>query len=87
MFALLILLTLVDLGLGMLLVMLSGVMLFGLNNEGPMPGAALWLGAMVLCFLLPLVAWLLRERVGLPGAAGVAALPVLGALVVLAFGT
>lgn len=84
MLALLILFTVIDIGLGVLLVMVSGVALFGLQNEGPMPGVTLFMAAMVLCFALPLAAWLLRGRLGLPAAVGIAALPVIGGLIALA---
>jgi hypothetical protein len=80
---LLILFTVIDIAVGVLLLMVSGVAVFGWQNTGVQPEAPLFLLALVLCFALPLAAWLMRRRFGLPIATGIAALPALAALVVL----
>jgi hypothetical protein len=81
---LLILFTVIDIAIGVLLVMVSGVALFGWQNTGLQPEAPMFLLALVLCFALPLAAWILRGRLGMPASVGIAALPVIAGLVTLA---
>lgn len=67
MLAVLILATLADLGLAALLVAVSGFVLQGVNNTGPMmPEAALLVAFIALCVLAPLAAWILRARAARP---------------------
>jgi hypothetical protein len=67
--AALILATVADLALAALLVAVSGFVLQGVNNTGPMmPEAALLVGMIVLCLLAPVAAWVLRARAAGPAA-------------------
>ena len=57
--------TVLDLGLGVLLSSVSGFVLQGVNNNGPvMPDAILFLLMIALCFVAPIAAWSLRGRIG-----------------------
>jgi predicted membrane-bound mannosyltransferase len=76
MFILLILLTLADIGLGVLLIAVSGFILQGVNNTGPAPGSVAFVLMVALCFLAPLGGWWLRARAG-GWAVILAALPLL----------
>jgi len=68
MIAALVIATLADLGLAVLLVAVSGFMLQGLHNSGPvMPDAALFVAYVALCFVAPVAAWILRARSVSPG--------------------
>jgi len=59
MLAVLVLATVVDLAL----VAVSGVVLQGVNNTGPMmPEAALFVAFVALCVVAPVAAWILRAR-------------------------
>jgi len=77
---------LVDLGLGVLLVMLSGMILHGVNHTGPLDGAWLLVPAMVLCLAAPPAAWLFWQRLGPPGALLLVATPLVLAFLGLAVG-
>lgn len=81
MFVLLILLTLADVGLGVLLIAVSGFMLQGVNNTGPAPGATLYMLFIVPCLAAPALAWLLQGRIGAGWALALAALPLAAGLV------
>lgn len=81
-----ILLGLVDPGLGVLLVLLSGMILQGVNHTGPMDGAWLMVPAMVLCLAAPPAAWLFWQRLGPPGALLLVATPLVLAFPGLAGG-
>lgn len=57
----------VDLGLAVLLVGVSGFILQGVNNQGPMMPEAIFLMLMIaLCLAAPAAAWLLRARQASP---------------------
>lgn len=61
--AVLVLATIADLGLAALLVAVSGFVLQGVNNTGPlMPEAAFYVASVALCVLAPAAAWILRAR-------------------------
>ena len=61
----LIIATVLDLGLGLLLTGVSGFVLQGVNNTGPvMPDAILFVLVIALCFVAPIAAWSLRGRTG-----------------------
>jgi hypothetical protein len=62
MVAVLVVATVIDLGLAVLLVAVSGFILQGVNNTGPMPGAAWYVAFIVFCVAAPVAAWLLRKR-------------------------
>ena len=67
--AALVLATIADLGLAALLVAVSGFVLQGVNNTGPMmPEAAFLVGMIALCLLTPLAGWVLRARAARPAA-------------------
>jgi hypothetical protein len=51
-----------DFALGILLVAVSGVVLFGVNNTGPESGAAFVVFMILLCFAAPVAAFWLRRR-------------------------
>jgi len=72
----LIIVTLADLGLGALLIAVSGFILEGVNNTGPMvPESVLFVLMIALCFVAPLIAWVLRGRSGPAAALGIAVVP------------
>jgi len=54
--------TVIDLGLAALLVAVSGFILQGVNNTGPIPGAGWYVGFVVFCVAAPSAAWVLRRR-------------------------
>ena len=61
----LIIATVLDLGLGLLLASVSGFVLQGVNNTGPvMPNAIVFILMIALCFGAPIAAWSLRGRIG-----------------------
>jgi len=66
---LLVLATIIDLGIGVLFIAVSGFVLQGVNNTGPesMPTAVGFVAFVILCFAAPVAAWALRGR--LPAAA------------------
>lgn len=65
--ALLIVAGLADLALGVLLVAVSGFILQGVNNTGPMmPEAIFYVIVMGWCFIAPLAPWLLHIRLQAP---------------------
>jgi hypothetical protein len=86
MIAALVIATLADLGLAVLLVAVSGFVLQGVNNTGPvMPDAALYVAYVGLCVLAPLAAWILRARGARPAfVLWTASAPLLLAALVLA---
>jgi hypothetical protein len=52
-----------DIAIGCLLVALSGMFLYGVNNTGPMmSGGAVLLSLMVWCFAAPLLTIFFRQR-------------------------
>jgi hypothetical protein len=62
---------LADIALCVLLAALSGFILHGVNNTGPiMPDAIFYLALLLWCFVAPLLAIILRNRIG--GAARIA---------------
>lgn len=82
--ALLIILTVADLALGVLLISVSGFILEGVNNTGPMmPDAIYFVAELIGCFLAPLVAWGLRRRIGSQVALIIAGIPLVVALIAL----
>ncbi len=62
MIAVLVIATVIDLGLAVLLVAVSGFILEGVNNTGPMPGAMWYVAFIVFCVVAPAAAWILRHR-------------------------
>ncbi|TNF58974.1 MAG: hypothetical protein EP307_11330 [Rhodobacteraceae bacterium] len=63
--AFLVLAGLADVALGVLLIAVSGFVLQGVYNTGPMmPEAVFYVIMMAWCFLAPLVTWLSRSRLG-----------------------
>ena len=61
----LIIATVLDFGLRLLLASVSGFVLQGVNNTGPvMPDAILFILMIALCFGAPIAAWSLRGRIG-----------------------
>jgi hypothetical protein len=84
--AALVIATLLDLGLGLLLIAVSGFILEGVNNTGPMmPEAVFLIGMIVLCVGAPVAAWSLRRRLSAPAVLALAYAPLLiAALVMLA---
>lgn len=55
--------TVADLGLAVLLIGVSGFILQGVNNQGPMMPEAIFLVLMIgLCLAAPAAAWFLRAR-------------------------
>ena len=64
---LLVIITVLDLALAMLLISVSGFILQGVTNTGPMmPEAIFYVFLIVSCFAFPLGAWVLRDRM-MPG--------------------
>ena len=56
--------TVLDFGLGLLLVAVSGFVLQGINNTGPlMPDAVFFVLMVGLCFGAPLTAWSVKKRI------------------------
>jgi hypothetical protein len=54
--------TVIDLGLAALLIAVSGFILEGVNNTGPMPGAVWYVAFILFCIIAPAAAWILRRR-------------------------
>lgn len=80
----LIIVTILDLALGALLVAVSGFILQGVNNTGPIDGAAYFVLMMILCPAAALASWVLRRRIGEGWAVGLALVPlVLGAVALM----
>jgi hypothetical protein len=76
--------TLLDLGLGLLLVAVSGFILEGVNNTGAMMPDAVFLVLMIaLCIAAPLAAWLLRKRLAASAVLLLAYAPLMIAALVL----
>lgn len=74
--ALLILITLADLGLAALLIAVSGFILQGVNNTGPMmPEAIFYVLLILLCFVAPTIAWMKRDGIAPVIVVGIAAAP------------
>ncbi|MDX2308227.1 MAG: hypothetical protein NW216_08315 [Hyphomicrobium sp.] len=72
----LVILTLIDIALAIFLVWVSGFILQGVNNTGPiMPEAIYFVGLLVSCVALPALAWLLRTRLEAGMTLLIAALP------------
>jgi hypothetical protein len=84
--AALIAITLVDAALGVLLIAVSGFILEGVNNTGPMmPEAVLFVGLIALCFAAPAIAWTMRKRASAGVTIAIAVAPlVIAAIAVLA---
>jgi len=62
MVALLVIATVIDLVLAGFLVAVSGFILEGVNNTGPMQGAGWFMAFIVFCVVAPTAAWILRKR-------------------------
>ena len=63
MLAALLIATVLDVGMGLLLIGVSGFILQGVNNTGPMmPEAVLFVLMIALCVGAPSAAWFLRGR-------------------------
>ncbi|MFO1091161.1 MAG: hypothetical protein U1E46_16420 [Hyphomicrobiales bacterium] len=61
--ALLVLLTIADVALAVLLIAVSGFVLEGVNNTGPMmPEAVFFVALVVVCLVAPIAAWALRRK-------------------------
>jgi hypothetical membrane protein len=72
----LIIATIADLGLALFLVALSGFVLEGVNNTGPMmPEAIFYVLFILLCLGAPALAWLRRRTLSPEAALGIAAIP------------
>jgi hypothetical protein len=83
-FAALIIATFLDFGLGVLLVSVSGFVLQGVNNTGPMmPDAVFFVLMILLCVSAPIAAWFLRKRFGFPVVLAVAYSPLIVAGIAL----
>jgi hypothetical protein len=67
--AILVVATLVDLGIAVLFVAVSGFILEGVNNTGPRPGATLFVLFVLFCIAAPIAAWVVRGRGGRLGIA------------------
>ncbi len=73
-----------DIGLGVLLVAVSGFILQGVNNTGPqMPEAIYFVALVLLCFAAPFLGFALRNRLPGPATLGIAFSPLLIAAAVL----
>ena len=82
---LLIVATIADLALGTLLVAVSGMMLYGVNNTGPLDGVVWFMLMLVWCFAAPVLAWVYRKRLHRAAVLTIAFSPVIiGVLVLLA---
>jgi hypothetical protein len=82
--ALLVVASIADVMLGVLLVAVSGFMLQGVNNTGPMDGAFWFVLMVLLCFIAPVLGWVLRKRLPAPAVLAIAFSPILiGAVVML----
>ena len=85
--AILILLVVTNLALALLLVALSGFILQGVNNTGPMmPEAVFYIALIVAAIIAPLTALLLRKRVSQGTAIAIAAAPLACAAAALLIG-
>jgi hypothetical protein len=62
MVALLVIATIIDVLLAALLVAVSGFILQGVNNTGPMAGAEWYVAFVIFCVAAPIVAWIVRKR-------------------------
>ena len=60
MVAILAIATVVDIGIAGLLVAVSGFILEGVNNTGPMSGAAVFVAFVLFAVAAPIAAWVLR---------------------------
>ena len=58
MIAVLAIATVIDLGLAVLLIAVSGFILEGVNNTGPMPGSVWFVAFIVFCIAAPAAAWI-----------------------------
>jgi len=77
-FAAVVIATVLDLGLGVLLVAVSGFVLHGVNNTGPlMPDAVLFVLMIGLCLGGPVAAWTLRKRIASPAVLAIAYSPLI----------
>ena len=82
---LLVILTVANLALAALLVAVSGFILQGVNNTGPMmPEAVFFVGFIVACLVAPAVAWAMRRRLAEGPVLAIAAAPLVVATLVLA---
>jgi hypothetical protein len=81
----LVVLTVANLALATLLVFVSGFVLQGVNNTGPMmPEAIFFVGFIVMCLAAPAIAWALRRRLQPGPVLAIAAAPLALATAVLA---
>jgi hypothetical protein len=81
---LLVVLALGDLALGVLLVAVSGFILQGVYNTGPlMPDAIFYVAFTIACFLAPLLVAILRKRMAMGAKLGIVAAPLAVAAFVL----
>lgn len=72
----LVILNLLNLGLGILLISVSGFILQGVNNTGPMlPEAMLYVAMIVVCFAVPLIVWAAHNVLPKSVSFAIAALP------------
>ena len=79
----LLLITLADAALALLLLAVSGYVLEGVNNTGPMMPEALLFAAMLLaCIACPALAWALRARLDPGMGIAIAAAPLAVAAIV-----
>jgi hypothetical protein len=60
--ALLVILTVIDLGIAVLFIAVSGFVLEGVNGTGTGADAGLYVGFILVCLMAPAVAWWLRSR-------------------------
>jgi hypothetical protein len=68
-----------DAALAVLLIAVSGFMLQGVNNTGPAPFAALYVGMILWCIAAPIIGWIVRGRQ--PAALLISASPLIIALI------
>lgn len=82
--AILVLLTLANLALAVLMVAVSGFILQGVNNQGPMmPEAIAFVALLIATLLAPATAWLIRKRAAPAVTGAVAAAPLAVAALLL----
>ena len=82
--AALIIATVLDLALGVLLISVSGFILQGVNNTGPLiPDAVFFVAMTIFCFAAPLIAWLVRKQLASPIVVVIAFAPLMVAGIVL----
>jgi len=80
----LVLLAVADVALGVLLVYVSGFILQGVYNTGPvMPDAIFYVAFTIACFLAPLLLAIFRKRMATAAKFGIVAAPLVLAAIVL----